>query len=91
MVPGPYQAKGVGFVSAEVGWIAGERPGIPAYRTDDGGRTWMPDTTLGPLVNRFRFIRDRAGRLEAGYAIGATIHKLDLSDIPSPPAGGRER
>jgi photosystem II stability/assembly factor-like uncharacterized protein len=78
LVPGPYQAKGVGFVDERRGWIAGERPGFPAYRTDDGGRTWVPDTTLAPLVNRIRFVRDRRGRLEAGYAIGATVHRLEL-------------
>ena len=77
-ISGPYQAKGVGFLSETTGWMAGERPGTPAYRTVDGGQTWQPDSTLGPLVNRFRFVRGRKGNLQAGYAIGMTIQKLDL-------------
>ena len=49
---------------------------LSALFTADGGRSWRPDTTLGPLVNRFRFVRDARGRLVAGYAIGMTIHRL---------------
>lgn len=79
LVDGPYQAKGVGFVDAETGWMAGERPGVPALYTDDGGRSWRPDSSLGPLVNRFRFVRDAQGRLDVGYAIGMTVHRLGPS------------
>jgi photosystem II stability/assembly factor-like uncharacterized protein len=78
LLDAPYQAKGIGFVDAETGWVGGERPGLPAYFTDDGGRSWWPDTSLGPLTNRLRFVRDAEGRLVAGYAIGMTIQKLDL-------------
>lgn len=74
----PYQAKGVGFLDERVGWMGGERPGMPAYRTADGGTTWAPDTTLGPLVNRIRVVRGPRGQVRAGYAIGMTVHKLEL-------------
>jgi photosystem II stability/assembly factor-like uncharacterized protein len=77
LIDGPYQAKGVGFLSEDTGWMAGERPGIPAYRTMDGGLSWEPDPALGPLINRFRFVVGEDGSV-AGYAIGMTIQKLDL-------------
>lgn len=77
-LPVPYQAKGVGFLDERVGWMGGERPGMPAYRTLDGGTTWAPDTTLGPLVNRIRIVRGPRGQVQAGYAIGMTVHKLEM-------------
>jgi photosystem II stability/assembly factor-like uncharacterized protein len=81
LVEGPYQAKGVGFLDESVGWMAGERPGIPAYLTVDGGRTWMPDHTLEPLINRFRFVRAADGRGTVAYAIGMTIQKLNVESV----------
>jgi photosystem II stability/assembly factor-like uncharacterized protein len=79
LVNGPYQAKGIGFVDEQVGWVGGERPGMPGYRTADGGATWTPDGSLEPLVNRFRFVRGADGRIEAAYAIGMTIQKLEVA------------
>lgn len=75
-IDGPYNAKGVGFVNEQVGWVAGEVPGTPAYKTLDGGETWSVDNSLGPLVNRFRFLRE--GRL--GFAIGQRIQRLVIPD-----------
>jgi photosystem II stability/assembly factor-like uncharacterized protein len=72
-VPGSYAALGVGFITEQTGWIGGEAVGKPAYRTDDGGDTWTADTSLGPYINRFRFIGTKAG-----YAIGSSIYKLEI-------------
>jgi photosystem II stability/assembly factor-like uncharacterized protein len=65
-----YSAKGIGFITEDIGWIGGE---VTAYRTNDGGKTWNIDYSLGRYVNRFRFIGQRTG-----YAIGATIEKLSI-------------
>jgi photosystem II stability/assembly factor-like uncharacterized protein len=86
LVDGPYLARGVGFLDENVGWMAGERPGMPAYRTLDGGHTWEPDPTLAPLINRFRFVRGRDGSIAAGYAIGMTIQRLSLADLRDAPS-----
>ena len=90
LLDAPYQAKGVGFVDAATGWVGGERPGQPAYFTSDGGLSWRPDTSLGPLINRFRFIRGLGSRLAAGYAIGMTIHKLKLGERHGIDLGWKE-
>jgi photosystem II stability/assembly factor-like uncharacterized protein len=70
---GNYASLGIGFITETTGWIGGEAMGKPAYRTDDGGLTWTPDNSLGPYINRFRFIGTKAG-----YAIGASIFKLGI-------------
>jgi photosystem II stability/assembly factor-like uncharacterized protein len=72
-IEGPYEAKGVGFITPEIGWMAGDKDDKGAYRTLDGGLTWTRDRSLGPYINRFRFVNDHVG-----YAIGASIFKLDL-------------
>jgi photosystem II stability/assembly factor-like uncharacterized protein len=74
LIDGPYEAKGIGFINERIGWVGGEAPGEPAYRTRDGGETWEPDTTLGAYVNRFRFVDPWTG-----YAIGAAVHKLEVT------------
>jgi photosystem II stability/assembly factor-like uncharacterized protein len=70
-IDGSYAALGVGFITEDIGWIGGEASSKPPYRTTDGGQTWIKDPSLGPYINRFRFIGT-----EAGYAIGSTIYKL---------------
>lgn len=70
LVPGPFNGLGAGFLTEDVGWIAGPRM---AYRTLDGGETWELDDSLGPAINRFRFVDARTA-----YAIGTTIYKLEL-------------
>lgn len=72
---GAYQAKGIGFINPRIGWVGGERPGQPAYRTADGGETWTQAPGLGPLINRFRFVTPRTG-----FAIGMTIHRLEIPE-----------
>ena len=52
-------------------WIAGKE-GI-VYGTSDGGATWTADKSLGPYINRIRFVGPRTG-----YAIGSTIYKLEI-------------
>jgi len=70
-----YSAKGIGFITENIGWIGGENPGgAPALRTSDGGATWQEAPGLGPLINRFRFVGGYTG-----YAIGMSIHKLEIS------------
>jgi photosystem II stability/assembly factor-like uncharacterized protein len=72
-VDGGYAGLGVGFITENIGWIGGEASSKPAYRTSDGGNTWTPDPSLGPYVNRIRFVGPRTG-----YAIGSTIYKLEI-------------
>lgn len=74
---GRYEAKGIGFVNARIGWLGGERFGRPSYRTVDGGETWTEVRDLGPLVNRFRFPDPYTG-----FAIGAGIDRLDIPRTP---------
>jgi photosystem II stability/assembly factor-like uncharacterized protein len=76
LVAGPYEAKGIGFITENIGWVGGEAPGMPAYRTSDGGASWHEAPDLGPLLNRFRFVDGWTG-----YAIGTTIYKLDIQPL----------
>ena len=72
-VKGAYAALGVGFVTEKIGWIGGEASGKPAYRTRDGGLTWEADDSLGPYINRIRFLDDHTA-----YAIGSSIYKWEV-------------
>ncbi len=72
-VDGAYAALAVGFITDDIGWIGGETEKKPAYRTRDGGKTWEADGSLGPFINRFRFVGDRTG-----YAIGSTIYRFEV-------------
>lgn len=69
----PYAAKGIGFITEDIGWVGGEGPSLPVYRTADGGATWQEDASLGPYLNRFRFVDPWTA-----YAIGQSIHKLSI-------------
>jgi photosystem II stability/assembly factor-like uncharacterized protein len=66
-----YSAIGVGFITADIGWMAAEDASLPAYRTFDGGMTWEVDPTLKSPVNRFRFVD-----AHTAYAVGAAVWKL---------------
>lgn len=70
----PYSGIGVGFLTEEIGWMAPEDPGLPVYRTFDGGLTWEEDPALVAPINRFRFIDDNTA-----FAVGGAVWKLDLS------------
>ncbi len=75
LIETPYSAKGIGFLTDDIGWIGGENPGAqPAMRTTDGGLTWEEAPGLGALINRFRFVGGYTG-----YAIGMTIYKLEIA------------
>jgi photosystem II stability/assembly factor-like uncharacterized protein len=74
LVAGPYRSLGLGFVDERVGWVGGNDPSQPSYRTLDGGDTWQADPSLGQQVNRVRFV-DRA----TGYAIGRGVAKLTVT------------
>ncbi len=72
-----FASLGVGFINENTGWVGGylaSGAASPvAFRTDDGAQTWTPETTLGPYINRFRFIGNNVG-----YAIGSSIFKLKV-------------
>jgi photosystem II stability/assembly factor-like uncharacterized protein len=72
-VDSAYGALGIGFITEQIGWIGGEASTEPAYRTQDGGLTWQPDDSLGPYINRFRFVD-----AHTAYAIGSSIYKLEI-------------
>jgi photosystem II stability/assembly factor-like uncharacterized protein len=55
---------GVGFISADTGWVAAERV---IYRTNDGGLSWS-ESTFGESVNRIRFLPSRMGHA-AGWMV----------------------
>ena len=81
-------AQGIGFVTAQRGWIGGR--GRP-YETLDGGETWRPaaDEVLDYAINRVRVLSDTLA-----YAVGNTVYKysrdhLTTVDFPAaekPPA-----
>lgn len=73
LVEGRYASLGIGFLSEDIGWIGGEGAGRPAYRTTDGGDTWTEDDSLGPYINRFRFVDEHLG-----YAIGSTVYRIEV-------------
>lgn len=69
----PYGSIGIGFITDEIGWVSGEDPGDPVYRTLDGGETWEVEPNLHAPINRFRFVD-----ANTAYAIGGSIHKLTI-------------
>ncbi len=68
-----YSGLGIGFIDESIGWIGGEAKSKPAYRTHDGGQSWEADMSLGPYINRFRFVD-----AHTAYAIGQSIYKLEI-------------
>lgn len=58
--------SGIGFVSADLGWVAGSA----VYETEDGGETWK-EVTLGEHINRFRFPGP-----ELGFAAGRRVYSF---------------
>lgn len=71
-LPMPYRVKGVGFATANVGWLAGEDQ---AYQTTDGGQTWEEVPGLINGVNRFRFPEPGVA-----WAVGTVVWKLDIRE-----------
>jgi photosystem II stability/assembly factor-like uncharacterized protein len=74
VLDGPYSSIGVGFITADIGWLSSDNPAQPTLRTLDGGQTWTPDPILSSPINRFRFVDERTA-----YAIGGQIYKLDIT------------
>lgn len=64
---------GIGFASAERGWIGTARSG---FETRDGGMTWLP-VSFGRAVNKIRVVSRPDGGQRA-FAIGVEVHRLDL-------------
>ncbi|HWN82943.1 MAG TPA: FlgD immunoglobulin-like domain containing protein, partial [Candidatus Udaeobacter sp.] len=62
-----YEEQGIGFATADLGWIGGWSG--PAYQTTDGGNTWT-SAFFGSDVNRFRMLSSTLG-----YAVGETVYK----------------
>jgi hypothetical protein len=75
-VTAAYSAIGMGFVTANLGWVASENVKQSVYRTKDGGATWEEDPTLKSPINRFRFVD-----ANTAYAIGGSVWKLT---VPTP-------
>jgi photosystem II stability/assembly factor-like uncharacterized protein len=69
LVPGGGSTQGLGFLTAERGWISGR--GV-AMETTDGGATWTTTTSIDGSVNRFEFFGDTLG-----YAMGRRVFFLD--------------
>lgn len=68
-----YPAIGIGFITVDIGWVVSSNPGLPAFRTLDGGTTWTEDPDLRGPINRFRFVD-----ANTAYAAGADVWKLDI-------------
>jgi photosystem II stability/assembly factor-like uncharacterized protein len=77
---GTQQEFGVGFVSADVGWVGATRGG---YQTLDGGKTWT-HLEMGRAVNKIRTVPTADGFV--AFAIGADLYKLDAR----PPQSGAQ-
>lgn len=78
-----FSAQGIGFLTAQQGWIGGHS--LP-YETTDGGQTWRlaPDGVLDHVINRVRVLSDTMA-----YAVGKTVYKYlrdDLTTVRSPAA-----
>lgn len=67
---------GIGFADDSTGWV-GTDTGT-GYQTRDGGQTWQP-ATLGRYINKVRLLRDGAGQVIGGYAIGLNLTKLTVT------------
>ena len=64
--------------------------GLENSFTEDGGNTWIaqnhlpdPDTTIPNdpryRINRYRFVKDIAGKVTSGYCSGQQVFKLNIS------------
>ncbi len=62
---------GVGFISAQVGWVGTAAGG---FQTTDGAASWQP-VRFGDAVNKVRVVRAPGGFV--AYAIGFDVFKLD--------------
>lgn len=65
------QEFGVGFASADVGWVGAMKGG---YETTDGGKSWR-FVEMGRAVNKIRVLP--AAKDWVAYAIGTDVFKLD--------------
>ncbi len=64
---------GIGFATAERGWIGTARSG---FETRDGGMSWSP-VSFGRAVNKIRIV-ERPNGGQRAFAIGVDVHRLDL-------------
>jgi hypothetical protein len=71
---------GVGFANDSTGWIGTDTGN--GYETLHGGQTWQT-SSLGRYINKVRLVRDSAGRVTAGYAIGLNLTKLQITTAPT--------
>ena len=80
VVPGTDSLEGIGFVTANRGWVDGWDL---TAQTFDGGTNWEIVDLGDNNINRFVFLPNGSG-----YASGSTIYKYDptLSDAPPLPA-----
>lgn len=70
-----WRSFGIGFADEQLGWVGANLGGM---ETRDGGESWTP-VEMGKAVNKIRFIG--FGRERRAFAIGAELHRLDLSLI----------
>jgi len=76
-VPQAGNMQGIGFLTADRGWISGRGD---ALVTVDGGVTWANTSSIDEQVNRFAFFGD-----SLGYAMGQRIYRLDARTVTSAP------
>jgi photosystem II stability/assembly factor-like uncharacterized protein len=76
-IPGTDNMQGIGFLTAERGWLSGRGE---ALTTVDGGLNWTPTSSIDAQVNRFEFFGDTLG-----FAMGQRIYAIDARTVT--PAG----
>lgn len=72
-----YNEQGIGFATADVGWIGGLYN--PTFVTTDGGATWTA-SPWGDYIDRFQFLSPTLG-----YASGVTVYKYSDPTVGIPP------
>ncbi len=72
------QEFGVGFASADHGWIGTMKTGL---ETADGGKTWRP-VAIGQAANKFKVFADKTRTI--AYAVGVNVSKYVGEATPAP-------